>query len=46
MDVHRTPLGRVIEIYDGFLVLRVLAKYKEDRMRLDDLKILTMERLI
>jgi len=36
----------VIEIHDGFLVLRVLAKTKEDRMMLDELRILTMEQLI
>ena len=36
----------MIELHDGFLILRVLACKKEDRMRLDDLKILTMEQLV
>ena len=38
--------GRMIELHDGFLILRVLPLYKEDRMRLDDLRILTMEQLL
>jgi len=36
----------MIEIHDGFLVIRVLPVYPGDRMRLDELGILTMERVI
>lgn len=46
LQVPRAQLGRVIEIHDGFLVIRVLARHKEDRMMLDELRILTMEYLI
>jgi len=36
----------VIEIHDGFLLLRVFAKTKEDRMKLDELQFLNMEQLL
>lgn len=46
LQIRGAELGRVIEVHDGFLILRALAEQKEDRMKLGDFDIASMEYLI